>query len=388
MSLNSLLSLRKFLAPEFIFGDGARFLIGRYAKNFGARKVLIVTDEGVQQAGWVKDVITSLKEYNIDYVIYVDVTANPRADEVMKGARIYLEEKCDVIIAVGGGSPIDCAKGIGIATTNPRHIVEYEGIDKIDMPIPPLLCIPTTAGSAADVSQFAIILDSQKKVKLAITSKTLVPDIALIDPKTLTTMSPYLSACTGMDALTHAIEAYVSQANSTFSDLYALEAIRIISSNIEKAVKNPLDLDLCANSMLGSLYAGIAFSNASLGAVHAMAHSLGGLLDTPHGECNAILLEHVIEYNFEEAVNRYRLIGEAMGLTFENKTDKLIKSMLIQEIRDLKNKVGIHKTLSGIGLDRKMIPLLAEYSLRDICMATNPRFLTQENVEVIFENAY
>lgn len=388
MPSNSLLNLRKFLAPEFIFGDGARFLIGRYAKNFGARKVLIVTDEGVQQAGWVKDVITSLKEYNIDYVIYADVTANPRADEVMKGAKVYLEEKCDVIIAVGGGSPIDCAKGIGIATTNPCHIVEYEGIDKIDIPIPPLLCIPTTAGSAADVSQFAIILDSQRKVKLAITSKTLVPDIALIDPKTLTTMSPYLSACTGMDALTHAIEAYVSQANSTFSDLYALEAIRIISSNIEKAVKNPLDLDLCANSMLGSLYAGIAFSNASLGAVHAMAHSLGGLLDTPHGECNAILLEHVIEYNFEEAVNRYRLIGEAMGLTFENKTDRLIKSMLIEEIRNLKGRVGIHKTLSGIGLDRKMIPLLAEYSLRDICMATNPRFLTQENVEVIFENAY
>lgn len=386
--LKSLLQLRKFLAPELIFGDGARLLISRYARNLGAKKALIVTDEGIINAGWLMDVLNSLGEYDIDYVIYSDITPNPRGQEVMEGSRIYLDEGCNLIIAIGGGSPIDCAKAIGIVSTNPSHITEFEGIDKIDTPIPPLLCIPTTAGSSADVSQFAIILDMERKVKMAITSKTLVPDIALIDPKTLTTMNPYLTACTGMDALTHAIEAYVSKANSVFSNLFALEAIKIITGNLKQFVEDPLNVDFCGQAMLGSLYAGIAFSNASLGAVHAMAHSLGGLLDKAHGECNAILLEHVISANFDSAPSEYKMIGQAMGLDLKNISYSQVKDKLIQHIKDVKYSIGIKNTLKDIGLNRDMIPTLAEYSQKDICMATNPKFLTQDDIEVIFKNAY
>ncbi|SET37623.1 Alcohol dehydrogenase, class IV [Natronincola peptidivorans] len=388
MMLDSVLHLRKFLAPEFVFGKDARLLIGRYTKNFGGRKALVVTDEGVINAGWVKDVIDSLEENNVDYVVFSDVTPNPRAKEVMAGAELYGQENCNIIIAVGGGSPMDCAKGIGIVIANLEDINYFEGIDKIEMPIPPLICIPTTAGSSADVSQFSIILDQKRNLKMAIVSKAIVPDVALIDPMTLTSMDDYLTACTGMDALTHAIEAYVSNARSVFTDLYALEAIRIISTNLPKAVKKPVDLNTYGQMMLGSLYAGIAFSNASLGAVHAMAHSMGGLLDTPHGECNAILLEHVIDFNYEAVAEDYREIGEAMGLQLMYMDKLSRKNAIIEHIKDLKQIIGIHKSLRDIGLTADYIPILAKYAVKDACMATNPILPQQRDVEVIYEKAY
>lgn len=388
MLMDSLLELRKFLTPEFIYGLGSRLLVGRYSKNLGARKVLIVTDDGIIKAGWVADIITSLEEYNIDYTIYSDVTANPRSQEVTKGADLYNKEDCNAIVAVGGGSPMDCAKAIGIISSGDSNIKNFEGVDKIDVPIPPLICIPTTAGSAADVSQFAIIKDETRNLKMTIASRAIVPDIALIDPMVLTTKPPYLIACTGMDALTHAIEAYVSNANSVFSDLFALEAVKVISSNLLQIIKDPSNLQVCGNAMLGSLYAGIAFSNASLGAVHAMSHSLGGLLDKPHGECNALLLEHVIKYNFKYAPLRYKLIGEAMGLDFSNMDNERILAALIKYIKDLKLKVGINRTLKDIGLENTMIPLLAKYSINDACMATNPVLPRMKDIEVIYENAF
>ena len=203
------LELKKFVVPEFIYGKDARLLAGRYAKNLGARKILIVTDPGIIKAGWVSELIDSLEYSKLKYAIFKDVSPNPREFEVMAGVDMFNKEKCNFIIAIGGGSPMDCAKGIGIVAANSKHILEFEGVDKVTSPGPPLMCIPTTSGSSADVSQFAIILNTQKKTKIAIISKTVVPDIALIDPVTLTTMDSYLAACTSMDAMTHAIEAYV-----------------------------------------------------------------------------------------------------------------------------------------------------------------------------------
>ena len=382
-----LLELRKFVVPEFVYGLGAIKLAGQYAKNYGAKKVLVVTDAEIINAGWIEPVAASLEKFNLSYEIFSHITPNPKAAEVLNGALVYQDAGCDAIVAVGGGSSIDCAKGIGIVSANNKHIFEFEGIDKIIQPLPPLICIPTTAGSSADVSQFAIIMDEELRVKKTIVSKILVPDVSLIDPQTLTTMPAYLTACTGMDALTHAIEAYVSNASSPITDNFALEAIRLISLYLPGTIKQPDNIELRGKMMLASLQAGIAFSNAILGAVHAMAHSLGGYLDLPHGECNAVLLNHVIEYNYSACPERYWKIGEAMDLNFTGMSDNEKLNALLEKIKRLKGAVGITRTLTDLGVTSDDIPHLAANTMNDACMATNPRTLTQKHVEVIFKNA-
>ena len=382
-----MLELRKFVAPEFVFGPEAANLLGRYLVNFGARNVLIVTDSGIIASGWIEKISKGIEDEGIGCTVFSSISANPRSEEVMAGADFYHDHQGDIIVAIGGGSPMDCAKGIGIVTTNHQNILAFEGIDNVPIPGPPLICIPTTAGTSADVSQFAIVTNEQKRIKIAIISKAMVPDVALIDPLLTMTMSPYLTACTGMDALVHAIEAYVSTAHAPLYDLHALEAVRLIGANLLAALVNPTDIEVRNNLMLGSLLAGLAFSNASLGAVHAMAHSLGGLLDLPHGECNAILLEHVIAYNFPHASDRYTTLGEALGLGLRGMQPSAIQDALISEIRRLKKSVGIYKTLGERGARRSDLPDLAEKAMNDPCMVTNPRVPTQRDIEVIYEEA-
>ncbi len=381
------LQLRKFLAPEFIFGAGARELAGRYARNLGGRKVLVVSDPGVVQAGWTADVTKSLEAEGLPYVLFTALTPNPKVDEVMAGVTLYREERCDVIVAVGGGSPIDCAKGIGIVSSNHRHILEFEGVDMVRAPMPPLICIPTTGGTSADVSQFAIISNPLERVKIAIISKSVVPDIALIDPITLTTMDPYLTACTGLDAMTHAIEAFVSTASSSMTDLHALEAVKILSTSLIPSIRNPDDQELRSQVMMGSLQAGLAFSNAILGANHAMAHSLGGALDLAHGECNAILLDHVIDFNFDSAPERFERIAQAMGLDLRGLPLLQKKKLLIEHVRSLKAEAGVARTLAEVGVGVGDLKQYSEHALKDPCMATNPRRASKRDIEVVYEES-
>jgi alcohol dehydrogenase len=379
--------LRKFVAPEFIFGIDARKLAGRYARNFGARKVMVVTDPGVMAAGWTQDVIATLEAVNLDYTVFSAVSNNPKAEEVMAGAEMYRSEGCNAIVAVGGGSPIDCAKGIGIVSASKKNILEFEGVDKVELPSPPLICVPTTAGSAADVSQFAIITDNLKKVKIAIISKMVVPDVALIDPVTTTTMSPDLTACTGIDALCHAIESFVSTAHSPITDVHALQAIHLVMANLLPTINDPENIVLRGRMMLASLEAGLAFSNASLGAVHAMAHSLGGFLDCPHGECNAILLPYVIEFNFDAVPDRYREIGTSMGLEISDMAPTEVRSVIVSALFHLAEAVGVAYTLGRLGVKRGDIPELAEKAINDACIFTNPRQMRRQDIEAIYEKA-
>ncbi len=382
-----MLELRKFVAPEFVFGSGALDLTGRYARNFGGKRVMLISDPGVIAGGCCAKVSTNLQKEGLDCHLFSAISQNPRAEEVMTGAEFYADNNCDVIVAVGGGSVMDCAKGIGIVSTNRRDIIQFEGIDKVPIPGPPLICIPTTAGTSADVSQFAIISDLKRHCKIAIISKTMVPDVALIDPATTLTMDDYLTACTGMDALVHAIEAYVSTANSPLFDLHALEAIRLISTYLPAVMKHPDDVVLRSWVMLGSLEAGLAFSNASLGAVHAMAHSLGGLLDLAHGECNAILLGPVIAYNFPESGDRYSRVGEALGLEMKNLSNSEAETAVLQKVRELKDLVGIHSTLGKRGVTSSDLPELARNALKDPCMVTNPRMPNLRDIEAVYEQA-
>ncbi len=379
--------LTKFVAPEFVFGTGARKLAGQYARNFGARKVLLVTDPGVIASGWAKDIASSLEEEGLPYTIFSAVTPNPKSEEVMAGAEVYESEGCNLIVAVGGGSPMDCAKGIAIVSTNRRHILSFEGIDKVDVPMPPLICVPTTAGTSADVSQFCIIKDMEDKVKIAIISNAVIPDVALIDPIMTTTMDPYLTACTGMDALTHGIEAFVSTGSSMITDMHALEAIRTVSTNLFEAVRAPDDIVLRSKIMYGSLEAGLAFSNSILGAVHAMAHSLGGLLDLPHGECNSVLVEHAMAFNFNEAADKYIVIGETMGLDLRGMNTSEKREAILSYINQLKKSVGIDKTLGEMGVSVSDIPDLAKKAIKDSCIYTNPRKASRRDIEVIFKEA-
>lgn len=385
--MNQEYSIRKFVNPEIVYGIGALNLVGQYARTFEAEKVLVVTDSGVIAAGWAKKVTDCLEKFGISFIVFSAVSPNPHDHEVMAGAELYHREQCDTIVAVGGGSPMDCAKGIAIVATNHCHILEVEGVDKVVFPMPPLICIPTTAGSSADVSQFAIINNTKDKVKIAIVSKSTVPDVALIDPQTTTSMDAYLTACTGMDALVHAIEAYASNASSPLTDLHAIQAIKLVFANLLNAIESPDNLESRNGMMLASLEAGLAFSNASLGAVHAMAHSLGGLLDVPHGECNALLLEHVIRYNFHSATERYIDILHALGVETSGLEQQECLKALTDRIRSLRLKAGITKSLKDTGVTADIIPALAKKAMKDACMVTNPRRPTTTEIESIYANA-
>ena len=376
--------LRKFVVPEIISGMGAGLLIGRYLEHFGARKPMIVTDGGVRKKKWFQQIEKEISGHTDDYFIFDHVTPNPKDTEVMEGAGQFLEQRCDLIVAVGGGSPMDCAKCISIVSTNGGHILEYEGVDEVILPGPPLICIPTTAGTSADVSQFAIVVDTKERIKKAIISKKVVPDLALIDPTPLMDMEPHLTGCTAMDALTHAMEAYVSNAQSGLTDIHALASIKILCESMERAVSGERTIETMCNMMLGSVEAGLAFSNASLGAVHAMSHSLGGLYDLPHGECNSILLDRVIEYNFDSAAIRYRRIAEEMGLRTEKLKDMEVKELLLEKICQIRARAGIESVLV-LKSETPDLERLSEGAMNDPCMLTNPRTLEKKEVKEIYE---
>ncbi len=379
--------LRKFVAPEFLFGAGAIDLAGQYASNLGGSRALIVSDEGVIEAGWTDSVKKVLGDTGVTCTVFSDVTPNPKDHEVMKGAEYCLSESCDIIVAVGGGSPMDCAKGIAIITANGGLIADYSGVDMVPLPGPPLICVPTTAGTAADISQFAIIGDTERRIKFAIISKSVVPDVSLIDPSATSTMDSKLTAETGMDALVHAFESYVSNASSPVTDLNALEAVKLISRNLRRAVENPHDMASREKMMLGSLLAGLAFSNASLGLVHAMAHSLGGFYGSPHGECNALLLENVVNFNFDSESEKYTQLGEAMGLALLKLKKEERKEALAEGLSIFRKNSGIYSRLNDLGVKPEDIPSLADYAAQDTCAVTNPRAASRKDIERLYEES-
>lgn len=380
--------LRKFVAPEFVIGTDVRLLVGQYINNYNIKSVLLVTDNIVQEIDWFQSILSNLEESNIKYSIYNNVSENPRDYEVMEGVEQFIEDECQAIVAVGGGSPIDCAKSIGIVVSNDRHILEFEGVDQVEIPPPPLICIPTTAGTSADISQFAIIRDMERNIKIAIISKTLIPDVSLIDPVVSTSMDSFLTACTGLDALTHAVEALVSNGSSPITDNHALHAIQLISENLKNAITNPNSINFRYNMMVASLEAGLAFSNASLGAVHAMAHSLGGFYDLRHGECNALLLNHVMDYNYKAVPERLNKVGELLGVDLKNLTSKEKQQKTIQVVQNLKLETGIDYSLKKLNVNLGDLSLLSEYSVKDPCIITNPRKSSKSDIQTIFAEAY
>lgn len=383
------LGMRKFVAPEFVFGQGASELVGQYIINHGAKRVFVVTDAVIRKQPWYAGVIDAISRTGLKHEEFFHVSPNPRADEVMEGVRAYDGSNGDLIVAVGGGSVLDCAKGIGIASANNQPITVFEGVDKIPQPGPPLICIPTTSGSSADVSQFAIINDSARRVKIAIVSKMLVPDVSLIDPDLTVTMDRDLTVHTGLDALTHAFEAYTSKARSPVTDVHALEAVKRVVGFLRIARDEPGNIEARGEVMLGSLFAGMAFSNAILGNVHAMAHSLGGFLDLPHGLCNAILLDYVVDYNFDALPDRYVELAVAMGAEGVRPDRPAMeqKEVVVRAVRRLKNELGVCSCLDEIGVTPRDIPELAAKAVQDACALTNPKETSLDDMTAIFQAA-
>ncbi|ABO50786.1 iron-containing alcohol dehydrogenase [Desulforamulus reducens MI-1] len=387
MPMNSLLHISKFVAPEIIFGLGALSQVGESAARLGIKKALLVSDLGVLEAGWCDKVLDFLKEVGIDAKVWYDVTTNPKDLEVAAAVESYLESNCDGIVAVGGGSPIDVAKAIAIIATNGGQIKDYEGVNKITCPLPPMVVVSTTGGSGAEVSQFSMIVEKERQVKMAIISKSLVPDIAIVDPHLLQTKSARLTAATGVDALCHAVEAYVSLAATPLTDVHALAAIRLIASNLRESVACKTNLKAKAAMAMASLQAGLAFSNAILGATHAMTHQVDGLLDLHHGETNGILLPHVMEFNMISCGEKFINIAEAMGVQITGLGKWKSAEKGICAVRKLLRDIEIPEHLAQVGMKEEYIQKLSANAVKDACLVTNPRDCSVEQIEALYRKA-
>ncbi len=300
-----------FLPTRSVFGAGCVNETGELAKSLGMKKPLIVTDKFLNECGLANRVVEILKNAGLETSVFDGAEPNPKDYNVVDGFKQYQDEACDSIISIGGGSPHDCAKGIGLLASNGGEIADYEGVDKSTKPLVPLMSINTTAGTASEITRFTIITDTKRHIKMAIIDWRITPLIAINDPELMVGMPKSLTAATGMDALTHAIEAYVSTAATPLTDSSAIHAIELISKYLPKAVANGENMKARDKMAYAQYLAGAAFNNASLGYVHAMAHQLGGMYDLPHGVCNAILLPHVCSFNMMSCKERFRNIAEA-----------------------------------------------------------------------------
>ncbi|KIH75360.1 1,3-propanediol dehydrogenase [Geoalkalibacter ferrihydriticus] len=381
------MNISKFVTPEIIFGCGSLSQVGESARRLGASKVFVVSDEGVIRAGWVEKALHYLHAVGLKTAVFSSLTTNPKDIEVTEGAARYLASGCDAIIAVGGGSPTDVAKAVAILVTNGGKTCDYEGINRINRPLPPMVSVPSTAGAGSEVSQFAIIMDTERRLKMSIISKSLVPDIAIVDPELLRTKDAQLAAATGLDALTHGIESYVSLASTHLTEIHALKAVELISRYLRRAVVDRNDMEANTHMAMASLSAGIAFSNAILGATHAMAHQVDGQLDQHHGESNAALLPHVMEFNLPSCPQRYQKLAAALGMDVRGYDSLQAGAQAITAVRELLVDIGLNQGLAALGLNEAVIPALSSNALRDACLVTNPRNASRAEIEEIFRRA-
>ena len=377
-----------FLPTRNVFGEGAVNEIGALMSSLNVSHAMIVTDKFLAQSGMAASIQEILSGSGIRSVVFDGAEPNPTDKNVEAGVAFFQENGCDSIISLGGGSSHDCAKGIGLVASNGGTIHDYEGVDKASKDVVPLMAINTTAGTASEITRFCIITDTTRKVKMAIVDWRVTPKIAVNDPVLMKGMPASLTAATGMDAMTHAIEAYVSTAANVLTDSAALMAVKMIYQYLPKAVANG-DYMKARDKMAYAQYlAGIAFNNASLGYVHAMAHQLGGYYNLPHGVCNAILLPYVEEFNLIGNLNRFRDLAQAMGEQIDGLSTGDAAAKAIQAIRTISRQVGIPANLKMLGVKPEDFGVMAENAMKDVCCLTNPRKATKEQIIEIYRRAY
>lgn len=356
-------------------------------RDYGYRRALIVTDAILNKLGMASDVQKGLAARDIFSVIYDGVQPNPTTANVNAGLKILQENNCDCVISLGGGSPHDCAKGIALVASNGGKISDYEGVDRSAKPQLPMIAINTTAGTASEMTRFCIITDEARHIKMAIVDKHVTPILSVNDSSLMTGMPKSLTAATGMDALTHAIEAYVSIAATPITDACALKAITMIAENLSIAVADGANAKAREAMAYAQFLAGMAFNNASLGYVHAMAHQLGGFYDLPHGVCNAVLLPHVQAFNSKVAAARLRDCAQAMNVNVAGLSDEQGAKACIDAICKLAREVNIPAGLRDLNVKEEDIPVLATNALKDACGFTNPIQATHDEIMAIYRAA-
>lgn len=380
-----------FMPNVNFFGRGSVEVVGERSKILGAKKALIVTDKFLKELkdGPVEKVIKSLEKENIDFAFYDGVEPNPKDANVRDGLEIYNSEKCDLILTVGGGSAHDCGKGIGIAATHEGDLYEnYAGIETLENPLPPIVSVNTTAGTGSEVTRHCVITNTEKKVKFVIVSWRNTPLVSINDPELMLDKPAGLTAATGMDALTHAVESYISLGANPVTDSMAIQAMKLISDNLRQAVAYGHNIEARENMANASLLAGMAFNNAGLGYVHAIAHQLGGLYDIPHGVANAVLLPHVLEYNIISNPRKFSDIAEFMGEDLTGLSTRDAADKAISAIKKLSEDVNIPSNLKELGVKEKDFETMADLALQDGNAFSNPIQGNKEDIISILKSAF
>lgn len=372
----------------FEFGLGARVLykaglareLGQILEDMGVKRAFIVADKGVVAAGLLKPVLEGIVGSAEVVGVLDDVPANSSVQVVTAGAETVRAAEADVIIAVGGGSPLDTAKGMRLLATFGGAVPDYEGYNVIPGRLMPMIAIPTTAGTGSEVTSIAVILDEAEDRKISLVSRYLYPDIAILDPELTLTLPPRLTAATGMDALSHAIETYVSTENNPFSDSLALAAIDMIASHLRDAVQVGTDIEARGKMLLASAMAGVAFSNSLLGVVHAIAHAIGGKYHVHHGTLNALILPYAMQYNSVVAPERYVRIAWAMGVQAGGRSDNEVIADGVNAVRTLAADCGLPIRLRDVEVPEEALPELAAIALVEPAIFNNPRIATEEEL--------
>ena len=380
-------AVRFLMPPISLIGCGASKAVGDYMKTYGAKKALIVTDQGLAKIGVADTIKKYIEEAGLQAVIYPGAEPNPTDQNVANGVKAYQDNGCDSIVSLGGGSSHDCGKGIGIVAVGGGRIHDYKGMDTVTKPMPFFVAINTTAGTGSEVTPAAVITNTENHVKMVVWSINVSANVAIDDPELMVGMPPALTAATGMDALTHAVEAYVSLGHNPKADALALKAIEFIATYLRKAVANGNDIEARTGMAYAEYLAGEAFSSAGLGIAHSLAHQPGSFIGLPHGVCNAIFLPLVCEFNMNACLERFADVAVAMGEDITGMTTRDAALTGIDAIRTLSADIGIPAGLKELGMKEEDIPKMAEWAMKEVCTPTNPRVTTVKDMIELYKKA-
>lgn len=382
--MNLMNSFTFTLPTEIKYGVGIVKKIGKELDKFGATRVLLITDKGLVKTGLVDKVGEIINDSGKFYLVYDAIEANPKDYNIEGAAEFAVKNNIDCLVALGGGSPIDAAKAVSVLAIQGGKVKDYKGKDKIKNSCLPLIAIPTTAGTGSEVTFSSVITDTEENYKFTIKSPAIAAKISLIDPELTLTLPPLVTASTGMDALTHAIEGYTANVTEPIAEALGLYAVELIASNIKVAVNNGEDIQARCGMMLGSLLAGLSFSHSDVASVHCMAEALGSLYDLPHGLCNSILLPYVMEYNLPETTNKYARVARAMGIN--ECDDKKAAAMSIKKVKVLSSEIGLPE-LSSLGIKEEDLDTLSKMSAKNISTDSNPCPIDKKGYLELFRKA-
>ena len=369
------------------FGAGARKELPEVLNRMGVKKALVCTDKGLLKVGTAQKVTEVLDQCGFPYEIFSEVKPNPTVTNVKDGIKAFADAKADCIIAIGGGSAMDTAKGIGIVTNNPEFsdIVSLEGVAPTKKKSVPIIALPTTAGTGAEVTINYVIIDEERQAKMVCVDPNDIPAVAIVDAELMYSLPKSLTAATGMDALTHAIEGYITKGAWVMSDMYELQAIKMIAEFLPLAVEEPTNPKGREGMALAQYIAAQAFSNVGLGLVHGMAHPMGSLHDIPHGVANALLLPTIMEFNMPKCVEKFGVIAQTMGVDTTGMSAKEAAQAAVDAVKALSIRVGIPQSLTALGIKEEDIPALAAQAIADVCTPGNPRDVTEAEIVELYK---